>query len=85
MVLAREQGVRPSTPALFNAARYLKLKVEHHIIPQTQNDFESVGPVRGSPERLMMSVKLLLILAMGAAGIATDTVDEALANEQEGK
>jgi hypothetical protein len=33
----------------------------------------------------MVSVKLLLILAMGAAGIATDTVDEALANEQEGK
>jgi uncharacterized protein YbjT (DUF2867 family) len=44
------------------------LKVEHHSLPKLRLVLRLLGPVIGSPERLMMSEKPPLILAMGAAG-----------------
>jgi NAD(P)-dependent dehydrogenase (short-subunit alcohol dehydrogenase family) len=42
--------------------------VEHHSFPKLRLVLRLLGPVTGSPERLMMSEKLPLIMAMGAAG-----------------
>jgi hypothetical protein len=51
-----------------NAARYLGLKVEHHSFPKLRLVLRLLGSIRGSPDRLMVSEKLALILAIGAAG-----------------
>jgi uncharacterized protein YbjT (DUF2867 family) len=51
-----------------NAARYLGLKVEHHSFPKLRLVLRLLGRVACSPERLMMSEKPPLILAIGAAG-----------------
>jgi hypothetical protein len=42
--LAQEQGVRPSTPPLFNAAQYSDLKDEHHSFPKLRLDLRLSGP-----------------------------------------
>jgi hypothetical protein len=48
--------------------RYSGLKVEHHSFPKLKLGLRLLGPVTGSRERLKMSEKLPLILALGAAG-----------------
>jgi hypothetical protein len=46
----------------------LRFKVENHSFPKLRLVLRLLGPITGNPERLMMSEKLPLILAINAAG-----------------